>query len=300
MRRIGALIGGDEGDPERQAYVAAFRETLGRLGRVEGRNVSIDWRWSATDASRARSHAAELVALNPDLLFGDNSFVLLELQQVTRTVPIVFARVNDPIANGFVGSLSRPGGNITGFSDGEPSARRKLVELMKEIAPNVRQIGIIASAARAGGPNLQEAEHAASLIGLQFAIVRGPDPAEIENGILELAKGSNSGLITVSNALPASHRRLIIELAARYKLPAIYSGPIWVTEGGLMSYGTDQIEQYRGAASYVDRILKGAKPTDLPVQRPIKYRLVVNMKTAKAMGLDLPLGILVRIDEVIE
>jgi putative ABC transport system substrate-binding protein len=228
MRRIGVLIGGDEGDPERQAYVAAFRETLGRLGWVEGRNVSIDWRWSATDASRARSHAAELLALNPDLLFGDNSFVLAELQQVTHTVPIVFARINDPIANGFVGSLSRPGGNITGFSDGEPSA----------------------------------------LIGLQFAIVRGPDPAEIENGILELTKGSNSGLITVSNALPAPHRRLIIELAARYKLPAIYSGPIWVTEGGLMSYGTDQIEQYRGAASYVDRILKGAKPTDLPVQRP--------------------------------
>ena len=305
VRRIGALIGGEEGDSERQSYVAAFKDALQGLGWIEGRNLQIDWRWAATDVSGARTYAAELVALHPDLLFGDNSFVIAELQRATRIIPIIFARLQDPIGSGFVGSLARPEGNITGFSDGEPSARGKLAELMKEIAPSVRRVAILLGPTflpitRTPNPNAREAETAASLVGLQPILVPTHDPREIENAITALAKETNGGLITASNALLPAHRKLVIELAARHKLPAIYSGPIWVREGGLMSYGADQIDQYRGAAGYVDRILKGAKPSDLPVQQPIKYRLVVNVKTAKALGLDLPLSVLVRIDEVIE
>jgi putative ABC transport system substrate-binding protein len=311
VRRIGVLIGGDEGDPERQASVAAWRKALADLGWVEGRNLHIDWRWAAADSNRARTYAAELVTLNPELIFGDNTFVMTALQQATHVIPIIFARVQDPIGSGFVGSLARPGGNLTGFADGEASVVGKLVELMREIAPHVTRVAIFASgidtqsvqrcnASAACARAAEEAKTAASLLGLRPIFVPVQDPHEIEEAIVALAKEPNGGLIVASNPFLLLHRKLIIELAARHKLPVIYSNLNYVRDGGLMFYGVDQIEQYRGAAGYVDRILKSTKPSDLPVQLPIKYRLVVNMKTAKAIGLGVPLSILMRIDEVIE
>src|SRR5262249_45252070 len=210
-----------------------------------------------------------------DLLFGDNTFVVEALRQATRTLPIIFARVTDPIGSGFVSGLARPGGNVTGFSDRQRSAIGKLMELMKEIAPNVTQVAILGwglLAVQTSAPNMMEAEAAASLVGLKPIPVRAQDPREIENAIVALAKEPNGGLITSGSPVILIHRKLIIDLAACHKLPAIYDNPIWVRDGGLMSYGTDQIDQYRGAAGYVDRVLKGAKPSDLPVQLPIKYR----------------------------
>jgi putative tryptophan/tyrosine transport system substrate-binding protein len=299
VRRIGALIGGDEGDVERQASVAALRKALQDLGWTEGRNLRIDLRWAASDANRARTYAVELVALNPDVMFADNTFVVAALQQATRILPIVFARVTDPADRGFVSSLARPGGNITGFADRESSSLGKLAEFMKEIAPQVARVALITSTI-ANIRGVQEAGAAASSVGLRHVVAVVKEPREIEEAIVALGTEPNGSLIIVSDPFVMFHRRLIIELAARHKLPAIYSIADYVRDGGLMSYGVDRFEQYRGAAGYIDRILKGAKPADLPVQLPIKYQLVVNMKTAKALGLDMPPSILMRIDEVIE
>jgi putative ABC transport system substrate-binding protein len=298
VRRVSALIGGDEGDAERQASVATLRSALAGLGWVEGRNLRIDWRWAASDVGRARTYAAELVSLGPDLLFGDNTFVVTALQQATRSLPIVFARVTDPIEAGFVSSLARPGGNITGFADRERSSLGKLAELMKEIAPHVTRVALITR--DNNGADVRLVEAAASSVGLKLIVPQIQDPRTMEDAIVAFGKEPNGGLIITSDAFVLFHRKLIIELAARHKLPALYSLADYVRDGGLMSYGVDRIEQYRGVASYVDRILKGAKPSDLPVQLPIKYQLVVNLKTAKALGLDMPLSILMRIDEVIE
>jgi ABC-type uncharacterized transport system substrate-binding protein len=302
VRRIGAMIGGDETDVERQANLGAFRKMLQDPGWIEGRNLRLDVRWAAADIGRARALATELVALNPDLLFGDNTFVVSALQQATRTLPIIFARVTDPIASGFVSSLARPGGNITGFADSELSAYGKLAEIMTEIAPDVTRVAILFGVFQGplglGGARFLET--AASSVGLQPTIVDIQEPREIEDAIAMFAKEPHGGIIIPSDPFVLLHRKLIIDLAARHKLPALYRFPIYVQDGGLMSYGVDLAEQYRGAAGYVDRVLKGAKPADLPVQLPVKYRLVVNMKAAKALGVDVPLSILMRIDEVIE
>jgi putative ABC transport system substrate-binding protein len=277
-----------------------FRSVLSGLGWVEGRNLRIEWRWAAGDASRALTYAAELVALNPDLLFGDNTFVVRALQQAAPAIPTVFARVTDPIGAGFVSSLARPGGNITGFADGETSASGKLAELMREIAPDVTRVAILNNVIDEPTgipfPTVAEVAEGTTLLGMKAVVLRAQSPREIEDALSSFAQEPNGGLISATGM----HRQLIIDLAARYKLPAVYRLPIFVKDGGLMSYGPDHIEQYGGAAGYVDRILKGAKPGDLSVQLPIKYRLVVNMKTAKALGRDIPLSMLMRIDEVIE
>jgi putative ABC transport system substrate-binding protein len=298
VRRIGALIGGDEGDAERQANATAFRSALSGLGWVEGRNLRIEWRWAAGDAGRALTYAAELVALNPDVLFGDNTFVVRALQQAAPTIPIVFARVTDPIGAGFVSSLARPGANITGFADGETSASGKLAELMREIAPDVTRVAILYNVIDdpTGIPSVGEVAEGTTLLGMKAVVLRANSPREIEDALSSFAQEPNGGLIYPTGL----HRQLIIDLAARYKLPAVYRLPIFVQDGGLMYYGPDHVEQYRGAAGYADRILKGAKPSDLSIQLPIKYRLVVNMKAAKALGRDIPLSMLMRIDEVIE
>jgi putative ABC transport system substrate-binding protein len=297
MRRVGVLIGGDESDPERQTNVAAFRNALRDLGWTEGRTLHIDLRWAASDVSRARTYAAELVTLNPDAIFGDNTFVIEELKQATRTLPIIFARVTDPIFSGFVSSLALPGGNITGFADKEPSSLSKLVEIMREIAPNVTTVGLIAEFS---GTAAREAAAATSSVGLKLVRVPTEDPREIENLIAALGKEPNTCLILSSGPFALKNRKLIIDLAARHKLPAIYSRATFVTDGGLMSYGPEPSDQYRGAARYVDRILKGAKPADLPVQLPINYQLVVNLNTAKALGLIVPDKLMAIADEVIQ
>ena len=300
MRRIGVLVGGRESDAERQGYVAAFRSTLQGLGWVEGRNLRIDLRWAEGNVDHARAYAADLVALKPNVLFGDNTFVIIELQQATRAIPIIFARVTDPIASKFIDSLERPGGNITGFADAETQARGKLVELIKEIDPAVMRIAILWAPLQVAPGIVETAEAAASLVGLRA--IRAPvrEPRQIEEAIVAMAKEPNGGLIIVSDPFTLLHRKLIADLAARHKLPAVYGNTIFVEDGGLASYGVDQVEEYRGAASYIDRILKGAQSSDLPVQGPIKYRLVVNMKIAKALGLTVPITLLGRADEVIE
>jgi ABC-type uncharacterized transport system substrate-binding protein len=298
--RVGVLIGGNENDADRQATLLAFRSTLWGLGWVEGRNLRIDLRWAEGNIDHARTYAAELVALKPNVLFGDNTFVIVELQQATRAIPIIFARVTDPIASGFVDSLARPGGNITGFADAETQARSKLVELMREIAPAVMRIAILWAPLQSAPGLVETAEAAASLVGLRAIRAPVQEPRQIEEAIVAMAKEPNGGLIIVSDPFTLLHRKLIVELAASHKVPAVYGNTIFVEDGGLASYGADQVEEYRGAAGYVDRILKGAQSSDLPVQAPIKYRLVVNMKIAKALGLRLPLTVLGRADEVIE
>jgi putative ABC transport system substrate-binding protein len=298
VRRLGSLIGGSEGDPERQAYVAEFRKGLAEHGWIEGRNIRIDWRWAAGNNERATASAGELVALKPDVLFGDNTFVVRELQKATRSVPIVFAKVNDPIGPGFVGSLARPGANITGFADGEPTSLTKLPEFIKQLAPKVTDVAILNGqliTARSDG-----IASAASSIGLAAKIVPVHDAYEIEDAFAGFARKPNVGLIVPGDPVLFGYRTLIFGLAARYRLPAAYGSVSWATTGGLLCYGTDAREQYRGAAGYVDRILKGARPDELPVQTPTKYEVVINLQAAKAIGLDVPPPLLAIADEVIE
>jgi putative ABC transport system substrate-binding protein len=298
VRRVAALIGVDEGDMERQGFVAAFRKALQDLGWTEGRNLHIDLRWAANDRSRARAYAGELVALNPDVLFGDNTFVIEELQQATRTVPIIFAKVTDPIGFGITSSLTRPGGNITGFTDREIPSLGKLIEIMREIAPNVMTVGFITD--NPSGSPTQYTVAAASSAGLRPIVAAVQTPREIEDAIVALGKQPNTGVILTSGPFTVTHRKLIIELVARHKLPTVYAYNTYVKDGGLISYGPDQSDQYRGAARYVDRILKGEKPADLPVQLPLKYELVINLKTAKTLGLTVPETLLATADEVIQ
>ena len=288
VRRIGILQGGGtEDDPEIRARNEAFVGALQQLGWIDGRNVRIEYRWAGGDAGNMRKHAAELAALAPDVILTGGSAPLAPLQQATRTVPIVFAFVPDPVGAGFVESLARPGGNITGFMQGEYNLSGKWLELLKQIAPGVTRAAVLRDAAiTAGIGQFAVIQSVAPSVGVDVTPVSLRDAGEIDRAITAFARADNSGLILTSSSLANYHRKLIITLAARHKLPAVYSNRAFVTGGGLVSYGADFVDLHRRAAGYVDRILKGEKPADLPVQAPTKYDLVVNLKTAKALGLE--------------
>jgi len=301
MRRIGVLMAQAADDPEYQNRVAAFLQGLEQLGWADGRNVRIDYRWGVGDAGRTRRYAAELVALAPDVILASGTSTVAPLQQATRTVPIVFANVVDPVGAGFVASLARPGGNATGFTLFEYSTSGKWPELLKEIAPRVTRAAVIRDPTQGSGTSqFAVIQAVAPSFGVEVRPVDARDAGEIERGITAFARGSNGGLIVLGSGLAIFHRQLIITLAARHRLPAVYAFRYFVTGGGLISYGPDSIDPWRRAAGYVDRILKGEKPADLPVQAPTKYELVINLKTAKALGLTVPDTLLARADEVIE
>jgi len=301
MRRIGVLTNLVADDPEAQARVGAFLQGLQELGWAVGRNMRIEYRWGAGDADRTRGYAAELVALAPDVILTSGASALAPLLQATRSVPVVFAQVPDPVGAGFVNSLARPGGNTTGFITYEYGLSGKWLELLTQIAPSVTRAAVIRDPAVSAGTGQWGAIQAvAPSVRVLVSPVNVRDAGEIERDVAAFAHGSNSGLIVTASALAIRHRNLIVTLAARHRLPAVYYQRGFVTGGGLISYGPDFIDQYRRAAGYVDRILKGEKPSELPVQAPTKYELVINLKTAKALGLTVPPSLLARADEVIE
>ena len=302
MRRIGVLVASPADDAEGQARVAAFKEGLAQLGWTEGRNVRIDTRWATTNADDVRKHAAELAASTPDVLVGaSGTTTVAALLQATRTVPIVFAIVVDPVGAGFVASLARPGGNATGFTMFEYGMSGKWLELLKQIAPGVTRAAVLRDPAIASGIGQFGAVQAvAPSLRVELSPVDVRDAPEIERAVTAFAGIENGGLVVTASPSGTVHRELIIALAARHKLPAVYWQRLYVASGGLMSYGPDLLDQYGRAAGYVDRILKGEKPADLPVQAPTKYGLVINLKTAKALGLTVPPSLLARADEVIE
>jgi ABC-type uncharacterized transport system substrate-binding protein len=302
MRRVGVLVNRVADDAEEQARLAAFLQGLQELGWTDGRNVRIDYRWAATDADRSRTFAAELVTLAPDVILASGSQSVAALQQATRTVPIVFANVIDPVGAGYVARLVRPGGNATGFTAFEYSLSGKWLELFKEIAPNLTRIAILRDPALAAGIGQFAAIQAMAppSFGVELSPIDVRDADEIERDVVAFARESNGGLIVTGSSAAAVHRELIIMLAARHRLPAVYPFRYFVTSGGLISYGPDPTDQFRRAAGYVDRILKGEKAADLPVQAPTKYELVINLKTAQALGLTVPPLLLARADAVIE
>jgi ABC-type uncharacterized transport system substrate-binding protein len=302
MRRIGVINGGVRADDsDAQARSAAFLQGLQQLGWIDGRNVRIDTRWAAANADNNRKYAAELVALAPDVILAAGTSIVAPLLQATRTVPIVFAGVADPVGAGFVESLARPGGNATGFMQFEYSLSAKWLELLKQIAPGVTRAAVLRDAATTSGiGQFAVIQSVATSVGVEVSPVNVRDPGEIERVVTAFARSSHGGLIVTASGLASVRRDLIVTLAARHKLPAVYPRRLFVTDGGLISYGADRIDQFRQAAGYVDRILKGEKPADLPVQAPTKYELVINLKTAKALGLDVPATLLARADEVIE
>jgi putative ABC transport system substrate-binding protein len=276
-------------------------QSLQQLGWTDGRNVRIDIRWGGGDAERHRRYAAELVALAPDVILASSSSAVGPLLQATRTIPIVFTAVTDPVGAGFVDSLARPGGNATGFTSFEYGNSGKWLELLKEIAPGVTRAAVLRDPAIAAGiGQLGAIESAAPSLGVEVSALNVRDAGEIERAFAAFARSSNGGLIVTSSALAFVHRELIITLAAQHKLPAVYNNRFFVIGGGLISYGPDRFDQFRLAAGYVDRILKGEKPADLPVQAPTKYELTINLKTARALGLGVPAILLARADEVIE
>ena len=301
MRRIGVLMDQAVDDTESSPRTAAFLRGLQQLGWTDGRNVRIDTRWSAGNADLQRRYAAELVALAPDVILATASPTVAALQAATRTVPIVFAHAADPVGAGFVDSLARPGGNATGFILFEYGISAKWLELLKELAPRVTRVAVLRDPATAAGMGQFGAiQSVAPSFGVELRPVNTRDPGEIERAISNFAAEPNGGLIVTANPLATFHRGLIIALAARHRLPAVYINRFFVAGGGLISYGPELVDQYRRAAGYVDRILKGEKPADLPVQAPTKYELVINLKTAKALGLTIPPMLLARADEVIE
>jgi putative ABC transport system substrate-binding protein len=298
MRRISVLVPQDQDSPVAQARIAALLQELQRLGWT-GRNVRIDIRWAGAEVENIRKHAAELAALAPDVILANGSVVVTPLLQATRTVPIVFVVVPDPVGAGFVDSLARPGGNATGFVQFEYGLSGKWLELLKEVAPRLTRAAVLRDAAIPSGTGQFGAiQSVAPSVGLEVSPVNIRDASEIERAVGAFARSANGGLIVTGSALAQLHRNLIITLAARYKLPAIYFERFFVTAGGLISYGPDLVDQYRRAADYVDRILKGEKPAELPVQAPTKYETVINLKTAKALGLEIPQTVLARADEV--
>ena len=302
VRRVGVLVGAQPADdPESLANFAAFLQGLQQLGWGEGRNIQIDYRWGLGNADNVRKYAMELAAVAPDVILASGTSTMTPLLQATRTVPIVFVNVADPVGAGFVDSLSRPGGNATGFLQFEYGLSAKWLELLKEIAPGVTRAAVLRDPAiTAGVGQFAIIQSVASSVGVEVSPVNVRDASEIERAVTAFARSANGGLIATTSALTLLHRDLIITLAARHQLPAVFNRRSYVTSGGLISYGADLVDQYRRAAAYVDRILKGEKPADLPVQAPTKYELVINLKTAKALGLNVPPSLLARADEVIE
>jgi len=299
--RIGVFMPLAEDDPVGQARIAAFLQGLQHTGWTDGGNVRIDYRWSAGDDERVRKYAAELVALAPDVILATGSATVGALLQATRTIPIVFPIAVDPVGAGFVESLARPGGNVTGFLLFEYGISGKWLELLKEIAPKLKRVAILRDPSiAAGSGQLGAIQSVAPSLGVELSPFGVRDGGEIERAIAAFARVPNSGLIVTGTPLALVHRDLLITLAVRHKLPAVYYDRLFVSAGGLISYGPDILDQYRRAAAYVDRILKGEKPADLPVQAPTKYELVINLKTARALGLDVPPTLLARADEVIE
>ena len=301
MRRIGILLPATADDASYQPRVGAFLQGLQQSGWTIGRNVRIETRWSGANAADIRRHAAELVALAPDVILAHGAAAVGSLLQATRVVPIVFPIVGDPVAAGFVDSLARPGGNATGFMTFEYSMGGKWLELLKQIEPRVTRAAVIRDPAIPTGLGQFGAiQTMAQPLGLEVNPINVRDASEIERAVVVFARVSNSGLIVSASALAQRHRDLIVMLAAQHKLPAVYFQRSFVDAGGLVSYGVDFVDQYRQAAGYVDRILKGEKPADLPVQQPTKFELVINLKTAKALGIEIPPTLLATADEVIE
>jgi putative ABC transport system substrate-binding protein len=301
MRRIGVLLPAAADDAEWQAWVGAFLQALALMGWTTGRNVRIDTRWATTNAAEIRRHAAELVALAPDVILAHGGATVGPLLQATRTVPIVFPVVGDPVAAGLVDSLARPGGNATGFMTFEYSTAGKWLELLKQIAPGLTRVAVLRDPAIPTGPaQFGVIQGVAPSLRVEVNPVNVRDAGEIERAVAAFARSPNDGLIVTEGGSAVLHRDLIITLAARHKLPAVYFDRVFVAAGGLASYGADYIDQYRRAAGYVDRILKGEKPADLPVQAPTKYELVINLKTARTLGLEIPPTMLARADEMIE
>ena len=301
MRRVGALIGGAETDPEFQARVAAFRQNLEKLGWSEWKNIRIDYRFTAASRERTESFAKELVALQPEVIFASSTLSAAALHRESRTIPIVFGIVGDPIGLGFVVSLSRPGGNMTGFTSSEPSISGKWLGMLKELAPYVSRAAFIANPATMSYDQmLRAAQIVAPSLEIELVPIRVATAADIEREVQAFARGPNSGLVVLNDLTMAVYRDVIVSLAARHRLPAVYGERAMVVAGGLLSYSTDLVDLYRQSALYVDRILRGAKPPELPVQAPTKYTTVLNLKTAKSLGLTVPPGLLVAADEVIE
>jgi putative ABC transport system substrate-binding protein len=300
MRLIGVLMGPGETDPQAQSEITTFRQGLQALGWT-GRNVRVAYRWADGDVNRMRTFARELIALQPDAVLAATTPAVAALQEETRTIPIVFVRVSDPSV--FVDSISKPGGHITGFSNFEPSLAGKWLQLLKEIAPGVARVAVMfnpATTPRGGSDFLRFAKAAAPSVGVEINAAPINDVAEIEHVIAAVAREANGGLINLPDVFLVAHRNLTIELAARYRVPTIYQYRYFVTSGGLISYGIEVFDQYTRAAGYIDRILKGASPGELPVQVPTKFELVINLKTAKDLGLDVPWILQQRADEVIE
>jgi len=302
MRRIGVLTGaGGEDDLDQKTRLAALFAGLQELGWVDGRNLRIDVRWSTGNMDRTRKYAAELVALAPDVLVAGGTSTVLPLQQASGTVPIVFVGALDPVGAGFIDTLARPAGNTTGFMQSEYGLTAKWVELLKQIAPDVKRAAVLRNPTDVSGAGqFAVIQYVASSVGLEISSVSLRDAKEIERAVEAFAQTGNGGLIATAGGLAVIHRELIIALAARHKLPAIYPRRLFVADGGLLAYGADRVEQSRLAAAYVNRILRGEKPADLPVQAPTKYELVINLKTANTLGLTVPSSLLARADEVIE
>jgi putative ABC transport system substrate-binding protein len=304
MRRIGVLTTFGDSDALAQGWDAAFRKRLDESGWHDSRNVQIDHRWAAGNADRLQAFAKELVVLQPDVIFAVTTPTVAALLRETRTLPIVFAQVSDPVGSGFVASLARPGGNVTGFTNIniESSIGGKWLELVKEIAPAVRRVAMIYNPPTSpfAGYYLRPFEAAGPAYGVQASAAAVHSDADIENTLDALAREPGGGFVVLPDTFTGTHRDQIVSLAARYRLPAVYPFRWFAEIGGLLSYGIDSDDMFRRAASYVDRILKGAKPADLPVQAPVKYELLINLKTAKALGLDIPATVLARADEVIE
>jgi putative tryptophan/tyrosine transport system substrate-binding protein len=301
-RRIGVLMAFSENDPEAQSWAGGFREELAKLGWTEGHNIQIDTRWATVNVKSLEQSAKQLVALQPDVILTGSTPATAAMREQTNTIPIVFAMVGDPVGSGFVASLSRPGGNLTGFTPIENSLGGKWVELLKEIAPRVTRVAMLFDPAMAPFASyyLNPFKAAAASFGMEAIVAPVDDMAELERVVATSAREPNSGLIVMPDAFTIGHHTDITSLAARYRVPTVYPFRIFAEVGGLLSYGSSALDEFRRAASYADRILKGAKPSELPVQTPINFDLVINLKTAKTLGLDVPSSMRLRADEVIE
>ena len=301
VRRISVLMDGDESDATLQAFIIALGAGLQKLGWIEGQNVRIESRWGAGDFGRIRKYAAEFIAVPADVVLTGNTPVVQELQRQTQTIPIVFVALGDPVATGVVASLARPGGNATGFMNPQPSISGKWLELLKEIAPLVNRVTVLVNAGNiANASRLRAIQQSAPSLGVEVSSIDIRDAGDIERALESVAREPNGGLIVTPGAPISDHRKVIFALASTHRLPAVYPYRYYAAEGGLMSYGSEPLDMWQRAASYVDRILRGEKPANLPVQEPTVYSLAVNLRTAKALGLEVPPTLLARADEVIE